>query len=98
MKRLPWIALFPSLFLAGQLSAQDTPKPTTQPAMAEVPDVVKGITARELGGHMRFLASDLMRGRDTASPEIRMAGEYLGSRLFAAGAEPSGDGDPGKKT
>jgi hypothetical protein len=50
-----------------------------------------------LGGHMKFLASDLMRGRDTASPEIRLAAEYLASRLSAAGAEPSGDNDLGRK-
>lgn len=62
------------------------------------PGSVKGITARELGGHMRFLASDLMRGRDTASAEIRVASEYLASRLFAAGAEPAGDDGPGGKT
>ena len=29
--------------------------------------------------------SDLMRGRDTASPEIRLAAEYIASRLSAAG-------------
>jgi Zn-dependent M28 family amino/carboxypeptidase len=95
MKRFALVALVPTLFVAGQLAAQDTPKPAPTPAPTpsqdSVPDVVKGITARELGGHMRFLASDLMRGRDTASPEIRLAAEYLASRLFAAGAVPSGD-------
>ena len=65
--------------------------------MTEVPDAVKGITARELGGHMKFLASDLMRGRDTASAEIRLAAEYIASRLSAAGAEPSGDVEQGRK-
>jgi hypothetical protein len=91
------------LFLAGQLAAQDNPKPSTpSPSSApsepaDVPDAVKGITARELGGHMKFLASDLMRGRDTASPEIRLAAEYIASRLSAAGAEPSGDVELGRK-
>ena len=98
MKRLPWIALFPSLFLVGQIAAQDTPKPSgASSEVIEVPDAVKGITARELGGHMKFLASDLMRGRDTASPEIRLAAEYIASRLSAAGAEPSGDTELGRK-
>jgi len=96
MKRLPWLALSSAFFIAGQLFvvAQDVPKPEP----IEVPDVVKGITARELGGHMKFLASDLMRGRDTASPEIRLAAEYLATRLSAAGAEPSGDVEAGKTT
>ena len=58
-----------------------------------VPEAVKTITAREIGGHLRFLASDLMKGRDTASPESRVAAEYLAAHLFAAGAEPLGDYD-----
>lgn len=72
--------------------------PAQDPSPATVPDAVKGITARELGGHMRFLASDLMRGRDTASAEIRLAAEYLSSRLYAAGAEPFGAPEPGGKS
>ncbi len=72
--------------------AADPQSPST------VPDVVKGITAREISGHMKFLASDLMRGRDTGSPEIRLAAEYLGTRLSAAGADPLGDTVAGKRT
>ena len=85
---LPLVAL---LLAPLGASAQD-------PSPATVPDAVKGITARELGGHMRFLASDLMRGRDTASPEIRLAAEYLASRLYAAGAEPFGEPEAGGKS
>ena len=103
MKRLARLApLFP-LFIVGQLAAQDEPKADKSTASAsstnpdEVPDAIHGITARELGGHMKFLASDLMRGRDTASAEIRLAAEYLASRLSAAGAEPSGDTEAGRK-
>ncbi len=55
--------------------------------------IVSGITDLELGGHMMFLSSDLMRGRDTASPEIHLAAEYLAAHLFGAGAEPAGDLD-----
>ncbi len=63
------------------------------PPAEPVPAAVKSITAREIGGHLRFLASDLMKGRDTASPEARVAAEYLAAQLFAAGAEPLGDND-----
>jgi hypothetical protein len=63
------------------------------PPAESVPEAVKTITAREIGGHLRFLASDLMKGRDTASPEARVAAEYLAAHLFAAGAEPMGDAD-----
>jgi len=63
------------------------------PARASDPSIdisgpLKTITANEIGGHLRFLASDLMKGRDTATPETRLASEYLASQLFAAGAEP----------
>ena len=58
-----------------------------------VPEAVKSITAKEIGGHLRFLASDLMKGRDTATPESRLAGEYLAAHLFGAGAEPLGERD-----
>jgi Peptidase family M28 len=58
---------------------------------ASTPSVVTGITDREISGHLHFLASDLMRGRDTASPEIFIAGEYIATQLRAAGAEPAGD-------
>ncbi|MGC8644271.1 MAG: hypothetical protein ACP5XB_30795, partial [Isosphaeraceae bacterium] len=71
---------------AGFSAGADTPAET-------VPEAVRSITAREIGGHLRFLASDLMRGRDTTSPEIRLASEYLAAHLFAAGAEPMGDRD-----
>ena len=83
------LGLFPPLGCAG---ADDSPAPMT------VPEAVKGITGRELGGHMKFLASDLMRGRDTASHEIRLAAEYLASRLSAAGAEPGRDRGNGGQT
>ena len=62
------------------------------------PVALKSITAREIGGHLRFLASDLMKGRDTASPETRLAAEYLAAHLFAAGAEPMGDEGQGART
>ena len=76
----------------GRARADDPPAPTAPP------DVVKGITSREMGGHMKFLASDLMRGRDTASPETRLVSEYIASRLFAAGAAPAGESDFSGKT
>jgi hypothetical protein len=86
MMRLSWIAVVSSLVVVPSSSmAGDGPSAT------DVPDVIKQITARELGGHMKFLASDLMRGRDTASAEIRLAAEYIATRLSAAGADPVGD-------
>ena len=82
----PWfaVALVFCSPMAAFATAADTPADT-------VPDAVKNITAREIGGHLRFLASDSMKGRDTTSPELRVAGDYLAAHLFGAGAEPLGD-------
>ena len=71
--------------------------PAVSVPSASVPDAVKGITAREIGGHLRFLASDFMKGRDTGSAELRLAGEYLAAHLVGAGAEPLGDQGQGKR-
>ena len=68
------------------------------PPAETVPEAVKSITARAIGGHLRFLASDMMKGRDTASSELRVAGEYLAAHLFGAGAEPLGDQGLGPRT
>jgi hypothetical protein len=70
----------------------------SDPDLEPPPAALESITGREIGGHLRFLASDLMKGRDTASPEARLAAEYLAAHLFAAGAQPMGDQGPGGRT
>jgi hypothetical protein len=96
MRRHAPFALLLALAAPASLRAQEAEACCDDTVPPE--SVVKGITGREIGGHMSFLASDLMKGRDTASPEIRLAAEYLATRLLAAGAEPSGDDEGGKKT
>ncbi len=41
--------------------------------------------------HITFLASDELGGRDTPSPGLEVAAEYLAAELQAAGLEPAGD-------
>jgi hypothetical protein len=79
------VAALISSFLIPTIAAAGEPSGET------VPEAVKTITAKEIGGHLRFLASDLMRGRDTTSPELRVAAEYLSAHLYGAGALPMGD-------
>lgn len=38
--------------------------------------------------HLRFLASDLLRGRDTPSPEQEIAGAYIESHFMRYGVQP----------
>jgi hypothetical protein len=44
-----------------------------------------------LHDHVRFLASDEMRGRDTPSPELERAAEYIAGHFAEHGLESAGD-------
>ena len=50
--------------------------------------VQTSVTGRESEAHLRFLASDEMRGRDTGSPEIDIAANYISTQLYISGAKP----------
>ncbi len=43
--------------------------------------------------HIEFLADDAMLGRDSFTPEYRIAANYVATQLMAAGVRPGGDGD-----
>jgi Zn-dependent M28 family amino/carboxypeptidase len=47
--------------------------------------------ASAIKGHVMFLASDAMKGREAGSPEYDIAAEYVASQFFAAGLKPAGD-------
>lgn len=53
--------------------------------------LLKSISAGALKGHVSFLASDLLEGRDTPSRGLEIAGQYIASRFLALGLEPAGD-------
>src|SRR5215471_15526548 len=40
--------------------------------------------------HIKFLASDEMKGRANGSPELERAGEYIAQQFKAAGLQPGG--------
>jgi hypothetical protein len=44
-----------------------------------------------LRGHVSFLASDALEGRDTPSRGLDIAAEYIAAQFRAAGLEPAGD-------
>lgn len=52
--------------------------------------VMGHITANSLRGHVSFLASDLLEGRDTPSRGLEIAGEYIASQFRRLGLEPAG--------
>jgi Peptidase family M28 len=54
---------------------------------------LSSIKADALKGHVYFLASDEMGGRDSLSPEGRIAAEYIAGFYYRAGLKPVGDND-----
>jgi hypothetical protein len=53
-----------------------------------VQSVASSVTALESEAHLSFLASDEMRGRNTGSPEIDIAANYIKTQLKILGAKP----------
>ena len=56
-----------------------------------LPNSTPEITRAEIEHHVRFLASDELRGRFTGTEEAARAARYLAAALRAAGVEPAGD-------
>jgi hypothetical protein len=46
------------------------------------------VTQRETEAHLRFLASDRLRGRDTGSPELDIAADYIATEFQRWGVKP----------
>ena len=90
---LPAHRLIPALLIAalGTASmAQDAPPSKIELPPAQV-QALDHISANSLQGHLSFLASDLLAGRDTPSPGLDLAAEYIAAQFRRAGLEPVGD-------
>ena len=54
---------------------------------------ISQVTVKELQEHIKYLASDSLKGRLTGSPGDSLAAEYIKNKLFSYGLRPlSGDG------
>ena len=56
-------------------------------------DAAATITAEEMRSLIGYLASDELRGRDTPSPGLELAAEFLAREFAAAGLEPIAGGE-----
>ncbi|QOI98383.1 MAG: M28 family peptidase [Flammeovirgaceae bacterium] len=74
MKRLRIVNL---LLFVGWVSASAQKNPVEQ--------ITKLITKEEVEAHLTFLAADEMRGRDTGSPELDIAANYLAAQFKLLG-------------
>ena len=54
-----------------------------------VEEITKIVTKAETEAHLTFLAADEMRGRDTGSPEIEIAANYIASYFRQLGIKPA---------
>lgn len=73
----------------GQEPAADEAAAATEPPAEADLDV----SAARIETHLRFLASDALRGRMTGTPGYDAAAAYVASRFEAFGLEPAGDDD-----
>ncbi len=75
MKYLPLMII---LFLNSMLFAQ------TQKEMVE-----NTVTKNQIEGHIYFLTDDLLKGRETGTPENKIAASYLANTLRSYGVQPN---------
>src|SRR5262249_39681184 len=62
------------------------------PALSpEIQSTLDRISADSLRGHLSFIASDLLEGRNTPSRGLEIAAEYIAAQFRRAGLEPAGD-------
>lgn len=94
MTKKTWIAsaglLAIQLAFAGSVWAQkaETKDAEISPAMQTT---LNQISAQAMRGHMAFLASDLLEGRNTPSRGLDLAAEYIAAQFRSIGLEPAGD-------
>lgn len=74
-----FLSLFAALALVVTVHAQKKP----------VEDITKVVTRNEAEAHLTFLAADEMRGRNTGSPEIEIAANYIASYFRQLGLKPA---------
>lgn len=83
-----------ALALAGPASPQEVfPQEIPQEALPEVDQALAGVRPYAIRSHMRFLADDLLEGRDTATRGYDLAARYVASTLESYGLQPAGAGD-----
>lgn len=64
----------------------------TAPAIPpEIQAALDRISADSLRGHLSFIASDLLEGRNTPSRGLEIAAEYIAAQFRRAGLEPAAD-------
>lgn len=77
--------------LAIPVASWSQEKPTSPELSADQKAALDRISADSMRGHLSFLASDLLEGRNTPSRGLDIAAEYIAAQYRRAGLEPVGD-------
>ncbi|HEX8476126.1 MAG TPA: M28 family peptidase [Pyrinomonadaceae bacterium] len=75
-------------------AAAQTARPARQQSgslSTEARAALSSVSAGSLRGHLSFIASDALEGRDTPSRGLDIAAEYIAAQFRRAGLEPVGD-------
>ena len=79
------------LLIAFSQVVSGDPPPAGTALDADQASALDRITADSLRGHLSFIASDLLEGRDTPSRGLDLAAEYIAAQFRRAGLEAVGD-------
>ncbi|HEX5731743.1 MAG TPA: M28 family peptidase [Blastocatellia bacterium] len=81
------------IILCLSVASLDAQRPASRkPALsAEITSALARISAASMQGHLSFIASDLLEGRNTPSPGLDLAASYIAAQMRRAGLEPAGD-------
>ena len=58
-------------------------------AQTDAEKAAETVDKNNIEGHIYFLADDLLKGRDTGSPENKIAASYLANTLRSYGVKPN---------
>jgi hypothetical protein len=85
------LTLLSSVLLIQAPAFAKKPVQDSQMIAPEVAATLNRISANSMRGNLRFLASDLLEGRDTPSRGLDLAADYIAAQFQIAGLEPAGD-------
>ena len=61
----------------------------TLTGQTEIEKVTETVSKSDIEGHIYFLADDLLKGRETGTPELKIAASYLANAFRGYGVKPN---------